>query len=103
MSIKVNFKEPTSISSGIYRDTWVATIRDPEFFISSESKLRIPMNTKDAIKVPSMMPDTEFTKTFIAMSSVASDVAKTTLVGNFVTNLILSGAMHFLWGLIHCL
>ena len=103
MTFQVTFVDPTSISSGIQRDVWVATIRDPEFFVSVETFKRIPSNTTDSMKVPKMMPNTEFSKQFVAISDVIGTFAGITLVSNYAINLVLQGAMHILWGLIHCL
>lgn len=50
-----------------------------------------------------MMPDTEFTKKFVAVSDGVGALARTTLFGNYIIHIVFSGAMHFLWGLIHCL
>lgn len=103
MTVEVSFVDPVSVSSGIYRDFFVATIRDPEYFISAESFLRIPANSTDSTKIPKMMPDTEFTKKFVAVSDGVGALARTTLFGNYIIHIVFSGAMHFLWGLIHCL
>ena len=61
------------------------------------------MNSTDVVKLPRMMPKTELTQQFISMSDGVGALATTTLLGNYAINLTLSGAMHFLWGLIHCL
>ena len=47
MKVQVSFVDPVSVSSGLYRDYFVATIRDPEYFISDESFLRISANSTD--------------------------------------------------------
>ena len=61
------------------------------------------MNATDAIKVPRMMANTEFTERFVAVSDGMGTLAGTTLVSSYAINFVLQGAMHFLWGLIHCL
>ena len=103
MSIQIIFVDPLSISAGSQRDKWKITVTDPDYFISEESGLKIPLNSDYELKLPKMMPNTEFTSQFVAMTEGFGAVAKTTLIGNWVTNLALQGAMHFLWGLIHCL
>ena len=37
MKVEIMFTDPLSISSGIERDNWIVTVRDPEFFISEET------------------------------------------------------------------
>lgn len=50
-----------------------------------------------------MMPDTDFTRNFVGMSGGFGNFTNASLVGNFLVNLLLSGAMNLLWGLLHAL
>ena len=50
-----------------------------------------------------MMQDDKFTKKFTEITESAQDFTNIALVGNFFVNLLLSGAMTFLWGLLNCL
>lgn len=49
------------------------------------------------------MPDSAFTQTFVGVTKGLTTITQTALMTNFVANLLLSGSMNFLWGLIHCL
>ena len=59
------------------------------------------VDSSSTIKVPKMMPNTQFTETFIGFTSGVGDFPNAALVGNFMTNLILSGTMNLLWSLLH--
>ena len=50
-----------------------------------------------------MMPKTEFAQYYTDFSIGARDATAVLLVGNFALNVILSGAMTLLWGLLHCM
>ena len=50
-----------------------------------------------------MMPNDEFTKKFTALTESAQDLTNVALVSNVFINILLSGAMTFLWGLLHCM
>ena len=49
------------------------------------------------------MSNTEFTKVFVELSGSLTNVSQVVLIGNFVINVILAGAMYVLWGLLHSL
>ena len=49
------------------------------------------------------MPNDEFTRKFTAMTDTAQGFTNVALVGNVFINLLMSGAMTFLWGLLHCM
>ena len=61
------------------------------------------MNTTDSIKAPKMMPDTKETKFFTGAGEGFGDFSSAIVVTNFGTNLLLSGAMTYLWGLLNSL
>ena len=50
-----------------------------------------------------MMPNDEFTRKFTAITETAQTFTNVALVGNVFINILLSGAMTFLWGLLHCM
>ena len=50
-----------------------------------------------------MMANDEFTKQFTAITETAQGFTNIALVGNVFINILLSGAMTFLWGLLHCM
>lgn len=47
------------------------------------------------------MPNTEFTKAFASMQGSVEGAMNGALVSNFSINLLLSGSMSLLWGLLH--
>ena len=49
------------------------------------------------------MPNTDFSKSFMETTESASTMTNIALAGNFVINLLIMGAMGFLWGLLHCM
>lgn len=55
------------------------------------------------IKADKMMANTEFTKVFVGLSGDLTDISQGCLVANFAINIVLSGAMYLLWGLLHSL
>ena len=103
MKIKVSFAHPQFVSSGQERDTWVLTVKKPKFFFSLDTLQGIPANLVAEMKAPKIMPETKFTQAFVEASAGLTTITKTAMVGNFALNIVLSGSMHYLWGLIHCL
>ena len=101
MTIEIVWNDPAYISAGTQRDKLRATIKDPSYFFSGESFKTIPKETSDEIKVPLSMPNNEFTIGFIGFSNGAIGFSNASLVGNFLFNLLLSGTMNLLWGLLH--
>ena len=47
------------------------------------------------------MPNTETTKFFLKAGEGFGDFSNAVVIGNFATNLLLSGAMTYLWGLLN--
>lgn len=103
MQIQVTFAKPSYISGGLNRDRFKATVKDTKYFFSAESLKPIPLETSDSVKAPKMMPNTDFTKAFVSGSSGFGNFTNASLVGNFLLNLLLSGAMNLLWGLLHAM
>ena len=101
MNIQIEFKKIEQISAGLTRDQLIATVRNSTFFFSSETLQYIPAQTSDQIKVPKMMPNTEFTRFFSSFSIEVGHLTSAALVGNFTINLILKSAMSVLWSLLH--
>ena len=76
MLIQINFADPLSISSGSQRDKWKITVTDPDYFISEQNKNRkVPFNSVYELKLPKMMPNTEFTSQYVAMTDGLGAVA----------------------------
>ena len=50
-----------------------------------------------------MMPNDDFTQGYTSAAQAAEQVTNVILVGNFFINLLLSGAMVFLWGMLNCM
>ena len=61
------------------------------------------MNVTDTIKVPKQMENSAFTKGFATFNEGVGSGARGALIGNFFFNLLLSGAMNLLWGLLHAM
>ena len=80
-----------------------ATVKNETFFFADESLQFIPVETSDKIKVPKVMPNTEFTNFFSSTISTVGDFTNVVVVGNFMLNLLLSGTMTFIWGLLNSL
>ena len=49
------------------------------------------------------MPNDAFTQAYTSTAQAAQSVTNVVLVGNFFVNLLLSGAMVFLWGMLNCM
>ena len=79
------------------------TIKDADLFISNSTLLTISAGETHEVKVPKMMPNDEFTKQFTAVTASAQDITNVALVSNVFINILLSSAMTFLWGLLHCM
>ena len=61
------------------------------------------MNVTDTIKVTKQMANSVFTKAFASFNGGVGDLTNGALIGNFIFNLLLSGAMNLLWGLLHAM
>ena len=103
IKIQIEWNNPASISAGLKRDRLVVSVTDPDLFFSGESLRTIPLNTTQSISIPKMMPNTEFIETFNDLSQATEQATTAALIGNFAINIILSGSMQFLWGMIHCM
>ena len=79
----------------------VATIKNSNYFVSQESQLIIVAESSDEVKVPKMMPKSEFTAIFDSVNQGVGGFSNAALASNFVVNLLLSGSMGLLWGLLH--
>lgn len=61
----------------------------------------IKSGTTQEIKVVKQMPDDEWTQALGNLSDNMGDAANAVIVSNFAVNVLLSGAMNLLWGLLH--
>ena len=103
MQISLKFNSPESISASLERDVLVMKIKNPIYFFSLETKQPIPLNATDTIRIPQIMDNNEFTRSFVEMSENAGDLSKASIVSSLFVNLMSSGSMGPLWGLINCL
>ena len=103
MILQVDWKNPIQISSGLQRDKFQMTVLDNQKFFSAETMTGIPEGTSDAIKVPKMLPNDRFTEVYTKATESATSVSTGIMVSNFFMNLLLSGAMGFLWALLNCM
>ena len=103
MKIQVTFNKPSFISAAVNRDMFMATVKDTKYFYSAETLVPIPLETSDSIIAPKMMPNSDFTKAFAGGTEGMGNFTNASLVSNFVVNLLLSGAMNLLWGLLHAM
>ena len=55
------------------------------------------------IKVPKMMPNDEFTESYKSAVEASQSITTAVLVGDFFGNLLLSGPMTLLWGMLNCM
>ena len=49
------------------------------------------------------MPNDDFTQSYTSMTEVTESLTNVALVSNFFINILLSGAMTFLWGMLNCM
>lgn len=103
MKIQLELANPYQISQGLARDVLELTILDPDMFFSARAAVGIKAGKSDTHKLPRMMPNSQFTETFKEITENANQFTLAATVGNFFVNLLLSGAMGFLWGLLHCM
>ena len=101
MTMQITFTSPAYISAGLNRDLFRMTVLESDHFYSAETKSFIIAGTNSKIKAPKMMPNTAFTKAFVGLSGSFGSLTNAGMVGNFAVNLLLSGAMNMLWGLLH--
>ena len=101
MNIQIDFREPPYISAGLKRDKIIATVKNYSYFFSEETLLNIPVETFKEVQVPKSMPNTEFTIAFADFNEGMGNFSSAALVGNFISNLLLSGTMSLIWGLLH--
>ena len=76
-------------------------VLDSSYFTTIDGLRSIAKGVSDSIKVPKMMPNTEFTEAFAGANSAFGGLTNSAIVSNFTINLLLSGSMSFLWGLLH--
>ena len=103
MQIKINFKQPEIISSGIERDKLVMEVRNPIYFFSKETLKTIQVNSTSEISIPKMLPNTAFAEFFTGLKDSSTDVTKVSILASFAVNMFMSGPMDLLWGLINSL
>lgn len=72
-------------------------------FFSAETMTGIPEGTSDAKKVPKILPNDAFTKAYTKAAESVTSVSTGIMVSNFFINLLLSGAMGFLWAILNCM
>ena len=101
MKIEIVWSNVYLISAASSRDVLEVTILDNEQFFSASRRQYIPVGQSDYVKVPTQMPNDEFTKSYEAVTEAAQTVISITLVSNFAVNLVLSGAMTLLWGMLN--
>lgn len=103
MSIQIEWNNPYQVSAGLQRDSLTMTVLDSNFFFSARSFASIPANASQTAKVPKMMPKTAFSEVFTQITKSATSATNIAMASNFFINILLSGAMGFLWGLLHCM
>ena len=101
MNIQIEFSDVYVISDGLNRDKLVATVKNSTYFFSGDNLQSIIQDTSEEIKVPRMMPNTEFTAVFNNINEAMGGVSNAAMVSNFAVNLLLQGSMSALWGLLH--
>ena len=95
------FTTPEYVSAGLQRDQIRMTILDSANFFAVETQSFIIAGTHDKVDAPKMMPNTALTKAFVGFSDSFGSLTNAGMLGNFLVNLLLSGAMNMLWGLLH--
>ena len=101
MKIEIVWSNVYQISAASSRDVLEVTILDNEQFFSASRRQYIPVGQSDYVKAPTQMPNDEFTKSYEAVTEAAQTMISITLVSNFAVNLVLSGAMTLLWGMLN--
>ena len=103
MIVKLSFNKPELVSAGSNRDILAMKISNPKYFFSKELLSTISLNATSEIVIPKMTADTSFAQSFEAASEHAVDFTNVSLVSSFLVNLVLSGPMSLLWGLVNSL
>ena len=103
MTIHMYFTKPVYVSSRSVRDQLQLTILDSHSFKSTESNLFLTEGEKLAYTIPSQLAQSKANDLLISSVGSVETVANTALVGNFIINILISGALNFLWGMINCL
>ena len=103
MTIHMYFTKPVYVSSRSVRDQLQLTILDSHSFKSKESMLSLTEGEKLAYAIPSQLAQSRANDLLINSVGSLKTVANTALVGNFIVNIVISGALNFLWGMINCL
>ena len=75
MKILIEFKKPEYISAGLIKDKLTVEVKNTKYFFSKETLKTIPLNSKDEIRAPKMMPNTKFTEVFVELSGDLTKVS----------------------------
>ena len=76
---------------------------DGSLFISKASLLHVTSGEILSRKIPPQLPDDQLTEA-LSDATVAFDaVSKTALISNFLMNVLISGSLNLLWGMINSL
>ena len=104
MVIKLKFNNPVLVSSEHYnRDKLYITVLENELFWSEETLLRVPLDFAAVGAIPPQLEDNQATEVLQTIATLTEITGQTTLVANFIANMIISGALNFLWGMVNCL
>ena len=101
MMIQIDFRSPPNISAGQNRDFIKVTVLDGSNLISERTGTTVPALTSSKMKAPKMVPNNDFTRSYVAMTDNLGTLTSASIVGNFMINIVLSSAMNLLWGLMH--
>ena len=79
------------------------TVLDPRLFLAEKTFLRVPEKFKTFKIIPAQLPNNTATEVFINVAKGFEITSETSLVSNFIANIMISGALNYLWGMINCL
>ena len=63
-----------------------ATVRQSDWFTSKENFSSIKEGSSSSLKVPKMMPDTEFTRLMLEITEVVTDITNALVMSNWALN-----------------
>lgn len=102
MKIQLYWQNAYEVSAGPVRDTLIVKVLANNNFFSVERGF-IPVNATDSAKIPSQMLNDGLSQSFGEAIDGSEGVTNVMLVGNIAINLVLSGALTLLWGMINCI
>ena len=103
MTLQIDFEFPVFISASKERDILSLTVIEGNIFKSAQTHLTIEDLIEMKKTLPTQLPDNKATDVLDKGAKAVHSVTTTAIISNFVINILISGSLNLLWGMINCL